>query len=344
MRERHSRHHQAEFPSADGGFDVFDKTGSQAADFRRIIPAAMRRNTLLVFLLFTLILPGCLAAKNTVPPTALGFTPAVTATITVAPLPTTTPWYTKTPRPTETPTATPLACWQEGGQVVEAQIDSDYQPGPLTFLVYLPPCYAEQPEREYPALYLIHGQSYTPQQWVDLGVVGIADREIAAGQVGPFLMVMPQVSNWAEPGDFPFEQIMMEELLPYVAQSYRARPERANRAIGGISRGASWALHFGLKYWQDFGAFGAHSLPVFFEDAPNVPYWLEAIPAEQLPRIYVDYAESDLGDVKRSARWFVQQLDLLGLPRTFSTAPGTHSDEYWGGRLEEYFTFYLAEW
>ena len=304
----------------------------------------MRPKSIILLLIFALLLPGCLPAQSMATPTPLAFTPAYTSTVTVAPLPTSTTWATKTPRPTETPTPTPLACWQEGGQVIEAEIESAHQPEPLAFLVYLPPCYDQQPEREYPTLYLIHGQSYTPEQWINLGVVALADRRIAAGEVGPFLMVMPQVSNWAEPSVFPFDQILIEELLPYVEANYRASPQRADRVVGGISRGASWAAHLGLKYWQDFSAFGAHSLPVFFDDAPNVPYWLAAIPPERLPRIFVDYAESDLGDVKRSARWFVQQLDLLGLPRMFSTAPGTHTDEYWGGRLEEYFDFYLSEW
>jgi enterochelin esterase-like enzyme len=288
-------------------------------------------------------LAGCLPGEA-VPPTPLSFTPAYTATFTVPPLPTSTTWATKTPRPTETPTATPLACWDDGGQVVEAEIPSAYQPVLLSFLVYLPPCYSQQPDRLYPTLYLIHGQSFTPQQWVRLGVVEIADSWIGAGDVGPFLMVMPQVANWDEPSGFSFDLILMEELLPYIEANYRTSPQRADRAVGGISRGASWAVHMGLKYWETFGAFGGHSLPVFIDDAPSVPFWLDAIPSDQYPRIYVDYADSDQRAVRRSASWFVEQLDLRGMPYAFSTAPGTHSEDYWGRRIAEYLAFYLAEW
>jgi enterochelin esterase-like enzyme len=123
-----------------------------------------------------------------------------------------------------------------------------------------------------------------------------------------------------------------------------ANPSRVDRVVGGISRGASWALHLGLKYWETFSAFGGHSLPVFWEDAPSVNHWLDDIPSGQHPRIYVDYAQSDQKAIRKSAGWFIEQLDDKNIPYTFSTTPGTHSEDYWGGHLEDYLQFYLSEW
>lgn len=298
----------------------------------------------LLWITAILLLSGCIYLPGgfpTMPPT---FEPVYSETATVRPLPSPTSWSTKTPRPTQTPTATPLTCWQDGGQLVDIQVPSQYLPDPLNALVYLPPCYDAQPERTYPTLYLIHGQSYTPQQWVRLGVVEIADAWIGDGSVGPFMMVMLEVTNWEEPAEYPLDLAVMEDLLPYMENNYRASPNRAYREVGGISRGASWAAHFGLKYWDSFSAFGGHSLPIFFEDAPQVPFWLDAIPADQYPRIYVDYAGSDQNGVTRSSNWFLGQLRERNIPYTFSTAPGVHDDEYWGGQLEKYMLFYLSEW
>ena len=112
--------------------------------------------------------------------------------------------------------------------------------------------------------------------------------------------------------------------------------------MGGISRGASWALHLGLKYWQTFSAIGGHSLPIFFEDAPNLPYWLDAIPKDQMPSIYVDYAESDQSIIRRSSGEFLALLDERNIPYSFSTAPGSHVETYWASQIENYFNFYIS--
>ncbi len=268
--------------------------------------------------------------------------PTRTPTITVPPLPTLTPWSTKTPRPTPTPTPTPLACWGLGGQLIEDQVPSDLLPEPIPVSIYLPPCYDQFPEQKTPTLYLFHGQGFDQTQWPRLGITALADEWIAAGQSPPFIIVIPTINDWAGPGDSAFGQAMIEELIPYIEANYRARPDRASRQVGGISRGASWALHLGLTEWETFSAFGCHSLPVFYEDALNLPYWLEAIPADQMPAIYVDYAESDQSAIRRSARQFLDLLDVRSIPYTFTTAPGTHDESYWASQMESYLHFYVS--
>lgn len=228
--------------------------------------------------------------------------------------------------------------------MVEDQISSQYQPDPLKMLIYLPTCYQQQPEHRYPALYLLHGQSFTPQQWLRLGITALADQWISSGEVTPFIIVMPQVDIWEGPSKYKFDLIMIEEVLPYIEGNYRASPVRSDRAIGGISRGASWALHLGVTEWQTFSAFGAHSLPVFFDDAPYIPYWLNELPSAEAPRIYIDYAQSDQSAIRSSASWFLEELEIRNIPYTFSTGPGTHTEEYWGAHIEEYLRFYLAAW
>ncbi|MBN2044707.1 MAG: hypothetical protein JW757_06790 [Anaerolineales bacterium] len=291
-----------------------------------------------ILLLVTLILLTACAAPPNIP--APG-PPAHTATFTVPPLPSPTPWSTKTPRPTRTATPTPHACWSAGGQLVEESIPTNLLPAPIPVRIYLPPCYHQFPDTDYPALYLFHGQGFDHTQWPRLGITTLADEWIASGQAPPLLIVMPAIEDWNGPADSAFGQAVIEELVPYLEAQYRARPNRENRVVGGVSRGGSWAIHLGLAEWETFAAFGAHSAPVFFDDAPYILYWLAAIPEQHYPRIYLDYAESDQSIIRRSVNEFISQLGERYIPYTFSTAPGAHNESYWASQVEIYFAFYI---
>jgi enterochelin esterase-like enzyme len=177
-----------------------------------------------------------------------------------------------------------------------------------------------------------------------LGVTDFADASIASGEAVPFMIVMPYVADWSQPDDYPFGQALVEEVLPYIESGFRAAPLRSARAVGGISRGGSWALHLGTRYWDMFGAFGGHSAPVFLEDADTILSWLDTIPAEQAPRIYIDLASSDQSDIQYSANWFVSLLERLDLAYQFHVYSGYHDETYWSAHVEEYLRFYIAEW
>ena len=296
----------------------------------------------LIFLLaISILLSSCSLAPRIEEPPVI---PSLTSSATVPPLPTVTPWSTKTPRPTKTATPTPLACWSQGGSLVADSVPSRLLPDPVAVLIYLPPCFAELTELDFPTLYLLHGQSFDQAQWVRLGFTAMADAWAASGNQPPFLIVMPRIDAWDEPLDYPFGQAVVEEVIPYIEEHYRGRPEREWRKVGGISRGASWAVHLGIKYWETFSAFGGHSPPVFYDDAPSIPYWLDAIPPEQMPSIYLDYAISDQSAIRRSANDLMEELDKRGIPYTFSTAPGAHNEAYWSSQMEDYFHFYLQGW
>lgn len=297
---------------------------------------------LAVFLSCILVLAACSTAlpAETLPPSL----PSPIPSITVPPLPSPTSWSTRTPLPTNTPTPTPLICWQAGGTLQEISVSSEVLAQPVELLIYLPPCYDQLSGLSYPTLYLIHGQGFPKEQWVQLGLVKTLDEWVASGQSPPVMAVMPQVSNWEEPDSFPFGQALVEEIIPNVENNFRAIAARQARKVGGISRGAGWAFHLGLKYWETFAAFGAHSLPVFFADTPYVPAWLDAIPAEQRPAIFLDYAVSDMSAIRRSTDRFIQKLEERGYPYQFYTAAGVHDQDYWAANLEVYLRFYLEGW
>jgi enterochelin esterase-like enzyme len=215
---------------------------------------------------------------------------------------------------------------------------------PLQFRVYLPPCYDQEPERRYPVLYLFHGQSYNDDQWDRLGVDETADRLIAAGEIPPFMVVMPYDRYGGQPTDNYFSQAIVEVLLPYIDQIYRTIPDRQHRAVGGLSRGAGWAAHFGISQWKLFGALGAHSPAIFYSDAQSMRTWLNAMPVNQAPRIYVDIGDRDRPEIMESALWFETLLNQYELPHEWHLFTGYHAEEYWRTHMEQYLRWYTAGW
>ena len=132
--------------------------------------------------------------------------------------------------------------------------------------------------------------------------------------------------------------------MPYIEFAFRGSPQREDRAVGGLSRGGSWALHLGTRYWESFSAFGGHSAPVFFDDAEQMAAWLAAIPPEEAPRITLDIASSELNDIRRSAVWFAEQLEAYGIEHQFHEYSGDHTEGHWRKYVESYLRFYTANW
>jgi enterochelin esterase-like enzyme len=237
-----------------------------------------------------------------------------------------------------------LACWSEGGRIETGQIQTGLLRSPLEFRVYIPPCYDQEKGRRYPVLYLIHGQSYNDDQWDRLGADETAGRLIADGEVPPFLIVLPRDRVWTQPTEDKFGEAVVNDLIPWIDETYRTLPDRSDRAIGGLSRGAGWALHLGLSHWDLFGAFGTHSLPVFWTDLPDIKKWLDTIPREKMPRIYMDIGEQDRPQIMKSAVWFENLLTEKDIPHVWHLYPGYHEEAYWEAHVEEYLRWYAEYW
>ena len=134
----------------------------------------------------------------------------------------------------------------------------------------------------------------------------------------------------------------MEEIIPFVEDSFNVCAQRACRALGGISRGASWSVRLGFQYWDIFSSLGAHSLPTFRGDINYLPDWLAAIPDEDMPRIYLDTGRFD-PEVK-TAYAFEQVLNEKGVLHEWHLNEGRHNEEYWSEHIFEYISWYAAGW
>ena len=240
---------------------------------------------------------------------------------------------------------TALACTSTHGHFEKSSLQADLLPLPLDFRVYVPPCYGSYPDRRYPVLYLVHGQSFNDDQWERLGAGEAADRLITQGEAPPFLIVMPRDRVWTSPKEDLFGQAVIDDLIPWIDEHYRTIPERRYRAIGGLSRGAGWAVHLGLSRWDLFGAIGAHSLAIFGADVPYyVNQWLDSIPPDSYPRIYLDIADRDRRDVTATTEHFEALLTEKEIPHEWHLNTGYHDEEYWGAHVEEYLRWYVEGW
>lgn len=231
-----------------------------------------------------------------------------------------------------------------GGRVEVYEFTTSLLPDPLIYRIYLPPCYDEDLTEAYPVLYLIHGQTYSDTQWDHLGVPEAADQMIAKGQASPFIVVMPRDRIWLEPTQDNFGLAVEQSLVPWIDKYYRTIPDRAHRAIGGLSRGGAWAVDIGFSHPELFGAVGVHSGFVFQSDVQPIYLWLNNIPEGMIPRIYIDIGNADRPEMKISATWLEALLTQFDIPHEWHMFVGEHEEEYWRSHVGDYLHWYTQEW
>lgn len=279
-----------------------------------------------------MLLGGCFACSPINPPSST----------LIPPSPTVPPTFPEavTPSPMPTATSTPLVCLTLPGRVEKGSLDSTKPP--QEFRIYLPPCYDEKVNQHYPVLYLLHGQTFTDDQWIRLGAVDVADDLILSGESIPFIIVFPDDRYWNLPPGPGFGQRLVEILIPYIDSTYRTLPDRNHRSIGGMSRGAGWALHLGLTDWDLFGTIGLHSLAVSQKDASKIRDWLGDIPPSSHPRVFMDVGDND--QEYEMAQRVESQFNDFGLTHEWHLYSGAHTEEYWSAHVEEYIRWYAEGW
>jgi enterochelin esterase-like enzyme len=142
--------------------------------------------------------------------------------------------------------------------------------------VYTPPGY-ESNQLRYPVLYLLHGANESDDSWSTVGRAGfILDNLIADGKAVPMIVVMPNghadqtppvVFGPVAPGAPPPLHVELTgipkefatDILPLVEGRYRTLPDRAHRAIAGLSMGGTQTLYIAMGKLDRFSAVGVFS-------------------------------------------------------------------------------------
>jgi enterochelin esterase-like enzyme len=305
-------------------------------------------------LLALVLLAGCANLARTPRPIVVAqLPPSLTPTATLEPTPTPDPSATLrasptlTPEPTQTPSPTP-GCTEAAGRIDSGQIPSTVASGgQVAYAIYFPPCYDTR--TRYPVAYLMHGSpDFDERHWLNLGLKDALDRAIVSRRVPPFVVVLPRgdvigAYGNTSGGTGSWEQVMIEELIPYVDTVYNTLGSKEGRAIGGISRGGVWALEVAFRHPDLFSAVGGHSSALAVNLADPVFDPIDIAQTEQASalrgaRIFLDAGDRD---------WALQQtaelhaiLDQQGVPNTFVVGRGTHAADYWASQMDTYVGFY----
>ena len=148
--------------------------------------------------------------------------------------------------------------------------------------VYTPPGYDDGVQR-YPVLYLQHGSGEDETSWHRQGRAGIIlDNLLAAGSAVPMIVVMGSgyASAPPEPGTPPsaangsrlieeFAELLVADVVPEIDRHYRTVPDRAHRALAGLSMGGRQALAVGLTHLDTFGWLAGLSPAVWLRSEEN---------------------------------------------------------------------------
>lgn len=240
---------------------------------------------------------------------------------------------------------------------------SRFLPDDRDVIVYLPPCYEQEPERTYPVLYLHDGQnlfdpatSFAGRTWQ---VREHADAAIAAGEVEPLVIVgvyntgdrrlaeYTHERDWQRGGGeaAKYGRLITEELMPWVALQYRVRTDRASTGMGGSSLGGLVTLYLGLRHAQHFGKLAVLSPSVWWNHKSILGYLNEHSPQVwERPRLWLDVGESEgrrtVRDVELLARRLLANGWKNGETLHEERFPdGTHDEASWAARVRPMLRF-----
>lgn len=159
------------------------------------------------------------------------------------------------------------------GQVRECQYWSEFEGRARRCYVYTPADY-EKGNKKYPVLYLQHGMAENETGWHMQGhMANILDNAIAAGQAKPMIVVMDNgncdygfgAKKGEQMFDFgaSFETVLLQDIIPWVESTFRAKTDRENRAMAGLSWGGKETFDITLAHPDKFAWIGAFSGAIF---------------------------------------------------------------------------------
>jgi predicted alpha/beta superfamily hydrolase len=228
-------------------------------------------------------------------------------------------------------------------------------------IVYLPPGYHEQPHRAFPVLYLHDGQNLfeasTAFGGTDWHVGQTADHFISQGQVEPLIIV--GIYNTGKerlreytPTRAPrlgggsanrYAKFLLEEVRPFLRNTYRILEGPENTGIGGSSLGGLVSLYLGLRQPKIFGRIAALSPSVWWNERVILRF-AAAAPVRPLPRVWLDIGTREgpriVDDVERFRDVLLGKGWQLGRDLQYQRIEGgEHNENAWAQRVGPFLQF-----
>ena len=129
--------------------------------------------------------------------------------------------------------------------------------------VYTPAGYEQNLDKRYPVLYLQHGGGEDETGWIYQGFADvILDNLIVEGKAEPMIIVMNSGYAQHEGSNDSFdafEEMICNEVIPFVDARYRTIADRKHRATAGLSWGAKQAYDLALGHPEYFASMAGFS-------------------------------------------------------------------------------------
>lgn len=246
------------------------------------------------------------------------------------------------------------------GTVEKIWYDSPQLGATRRMTVYTPAGYEDGTDN-YPVFYLLHGMGGDEDAWQDLGrSVQILDNMIASGKVKPMIVVMPNGNalKKSAPGynaegmytpegnhsidpERQFEKAF-PEIMQYVDSHYRTIPDKAHRAIAGLSMGGGHSWRISMNNPETFDYVGLFSPAVRWngngvDENEASTELVEKLQAQfaNAPKEYIIYIGKDdfLYGLNESYR---KLLDSNGFPYQYKESAGGHEWTNWRHYLVDF--------
>lgn len=268
--------------------------------------------------------------------------------------------------------AVPYSAFAQKAELKKSDRTSDYKLNSklmkrqMPYRVILPIGYENSNEKTfYPTVYLLHGLTGHYDNWGDKAGLEKYTESYK------YIFVMPEGDNgWYSDSAInqndKYESYIIDELIPEIEKSFRAKKERGGRVIAGLSMGGYGGLKFGIKHPDKFVLAGSFSgaLRAAEFNGKDLGGWkvlADSITAtfgeldsetrkennifklvkdksgeqiKQLPFIYLDCGTED-GLIKQNQD-FANLLLENKIPHEFRQLPGKHDWEYWNSQIREF--------
>jgi hypothetical protein len=170
------------------------------------------------------------------------------------------------------------------GRIDELVIDSELlrdnplgDPHQRPLWVYTPPGYDDEPDRRYPAVYVLQGYTGHVAMWRNRTPYRqpfpeTADALFAAGDAPPCIVVY--VDAWTayggsqfvdSPGTGRYHSYLCDEVVPFVDERYRTKAAAAHRGVSGKSSGGFGAMITPMLRPDLFGGLATHAGDSLYE-------------------------------------------------------------------------------
>lgn len=232
------------------------------------------------------------------------------------------------------------------------------------YTIYLPKDYANNPQKKYPILYILHGLSGVNTTWFEnYHVKEVQDQLAASGESVEMIIVSPNAggdpkTEWNGYFDMPgwnYEQFFYKEFLPHIESNYRVIGNKQNRAIAGLSMGGGGSTSYAQRHADMFSSVYAMSALMALPNNASQPtednkYTL--LSRSVIENSCVDYvinATEQQKEELRSVQWFVDcgdddflldaNIDFFRamrkakIPVEFRIRDGAHDSLYWHSAL-----------